>query len=51
MKKNMHLYSIKIQTNIDQNAVKYLWKIIDFFEIIFEEFIFGLGLARPIWLG
>jgi len=27
---NLYLYSIKIQTNIDQNAVKYLRKITDF---------------------
>jgi hypothetical protein len=40
---DLYLYSIKIQTNIDQNAVKYLRKITDFFEINFE-FFFG---ARP----
>jgi hypothetical protein len=34
----LYLYNIKIQTDIDQNAVKNLWKIIDFFEIIFEYF-------------
>jgi len=27
---DLYLYSIKIQTNIDQNAVKYLRKITDF---------------------
>jgi len=38
----LYLYSIKIQTNIDQNAVKYLRKITDFFENIFD-FFFRLG--------
>jgi len=27
---DLYLYSIKIKTNIDQNAAKYLRKIIDF---------------------
>jgi hypothetical protein len=27
---NLYLYSIKIQTDIDQNAIKYLRKIKDF---------------------
>jgi len=48
---DLYLYSIKIQTNIDQNAVKYLRKITDFFEISFEIFVLGLGPARPMWLG
>ena len=48
---DLYLYSIKIQTNIDQNAVKYLRKITDFFEINFEIFVLGLGPARPMWLG
>jgi hypothetical protein len=48
---DLYLYSIKIQTNIDQNAVKYLRKIIDFFKrIFFEDFFFGLDPTRPIWL-
>jgi hypothetical protein len=34
---DLYLYSIKIQTNIDQNAVKHFHKITDFFEIIFFE--------------
>jgi len=42
----MYLYSIKIQTNIDQNEVKNLRKITDFFEIIFEEIFFS-GWAQP----
>jgi hypothetical protein len=54
----LYLYSIKIQTNIDQNAVKNLWKITDFFEIIFEFFflagpkpahVAGLDAASPAW--
>ena len=48
---DLYLYSIKIQTNIDQNAVKYLRKITDFFEINFEFFFLGLAPARPMWLG
>jgi len=46
---DLYLYSIKIQTNIDQNTVKYLQKITDFFEINFEEIFFwaGLDLAGP----
>ena len=43
---NLYLYSIKIQTGIDQNTVIKLQKNHKFFEIIFEEFllffIFGL---------
>ena len=41
---DVYLYSIKIQTNIDQNKVKNLQKITDFFEIIFEENFFRAGL-------
>ena len=33
---DLYLYSIKIQTDIDQNTVKTLQKITDFFEILFE---------------
>jgi hypothetical protein len=44
---DLYLYNIKIQTDIDQNIVKNLQKIIDFFEIIFEYF-FGLSLKRSI---
>ena len=43
---DMYLYSIKIQTNIDQNEVKNLRKITDFFEIIFEEIFFS-GWVQP----
>jgi len=41
----LYLYSIKIQTDIDQNTVIKLQKITYFFEIIFEEFLFER--ARP----
>jgi hypothetical protein len=34
---DLYLYSIKIQTDIDQNTVINLQKITYFFEIIFEE--------------
>ena len=44
---NLYLYSIKIQTNIDQNTVKYLRKITYFFEIFFEENLFWRGWAQP----
>jgi len=37
---DLYLYSIKIQTNIDQNAVTYLRKITIVFEIICEDNIF-----------
>ena len=46
---DLYLYNIKIQTDINQNEAKILWKIIDFLKIIFEEIIFGLGPARPKW--
>jgi len=43
---DLYLYSIKIQIDIDQNAVKTLQKKITyFFEILFEEFF--LGWAQP----
>jgi hypothetical protein len=50
---DLYLYSIKIQTNIDQNAVKYLRKITDFLKRIFLKcfYFFGLGPTRPAWLG
>jgi hypothetical protein len=51
---DLYLYSIKIQTDIDQNAVRYLQKITIVFEIICEDniyFFFGLGPTRPMWLG
>jgi hypothetical protein len=35
-----------MQTNIDQNEVKNLWKI-----TYFLKKKFGLGPARPMWLG
>jgi hypothetical protein len=50
---DLYLYSIKIQTNIDQNTVKYLWKIIDFWRIFFfrvgpnPAHVAGLDLASP----
>jgi hypothetical protein len=52
----LYLYSIKIQTNIDQNAVKYTRKSQKVFLKFFFEFIiiflfFWLGPARPVWLG
>jgi len=40
---DLYLYSIKIQTDIDQNTVKYFGKIIDL--------IFLLGPARPVGRG
>ena len=42
---DLYIYNIKIQTNIDQNAVKYLRKITAFFEIIFEDFFLGVRPA------
>jgi hypothetical protein len=45
---DLYLYSIKIQTIIDQNVGTYLRKITIFFEIIFEDNIyifFGLDPA------
>ena len=50
----LYLYSIKIQTDIYQNTVKYLRKITDFWNEFFWRnlfFIFGLGPTRPMWLG
>jgi len=44
---DLYLYSIKIQTNIDQNAVTYLRKITIVFEIICEDNIFFSGWAQP----
>jgi len=44
---DLYLYNIKIQTDIDQNEVKILWKII-FFKIIFEEIFFSrAGPNKP----
>ena len=37
---DLYLYNIKIQTNIDQNSVKYLRKIIIFFKKIIFEIIY-----------
>jgi hypothetical protein len=37
---DLYLYSIKIQTNINQNAVKNIQKNHKFFEIIFEKILF-----------
>ena len=49
---DLYLYSIKIQTDIDQNAVKYLRKITDFLkECFLKNVFFGLGPTRPMWLG
>jgi hypothetical protein len=48
---DLYLYSIKIQTDIDQNAVKTLQKKITyFFKILFEEFFF-LGWTQQAWSG
>jgi len=47
---DLYLYSIKIQTNIDQNAVKNIRENHKFFEKIFENF-FGLDPAWSMWLG
>jgi hypothetical protein len=45
---DLYLYSIKIQTDIDQNAVKTLQKKITyFFKILFEEFFFWAGPSKP----
>jgi hypothetical protein len=46
---DLYLYSIKIQTNIDQNAVKYLWKITDLKKKIRRNFgPYGwAGLSQP----
>jgi hypothetical protein len=56
---DLYLYSIKIQTNIDQNAIKYLQKNHRFLKRIFLKFIFsgwahpahvaGLDPASPAW--
>jgi len=47
----LYLYSIKIQTDIDQNAGKTLQKITNVFEILFEElFLFFFGWAHPTHL-
>jgi len=40
---DLYLYNIKIQININQNAVKYLRKIIDFWKEFFEFFCFSDG--------
>jgi len=37
---DLYLYNIKIQTNINQNAVKNIRENHKFFEIIFEEILF-----------
>jgi hypothetical protein len=44
---DLYLYNIKIQTNINQNAVKNIRKNHKFFEKIFG-ICFGLGPARPM---
>jgi hypothetical protein len=56
---DLYLYSIKIKTNIDQNAIKYLQKNHRFLKRIFLKFIFsgwahpahvaGLDPASPAW--
>jgi len=44
---DLYLYSIKIQTNIDQNEVKNLWKIIDFFwNNFWRKYFFRAGPSR-----
>ena len=57
---DLYLYSIKIQINIDQNAIKYLRKIIDFLKEFFFYFragpnpahVAGLDPATPCgWAG
>jgi hypothetical protein len=47
---DLYLYSIKIQTNIDQNAVKNIQENHKFFKKKFRIF-FGLDPAWPMWLG
>jgi hypothetical protein len=48
---DLYLYSIKIQTNMNQNAVKNIRENHKFFEIIFEEilfyFYFFMSWAQP----
>ena len=45
---NLYLYSIKIQTGIDQNTVTKLWKITYFLKVFFLEFkFFLLDWTRP----
>ena len=48
---DLYLYNIKIQTNINQNAVKNIRENHKFFEIIFEEilfyFYFFMSWAQP----
>ena len=47
---DLYLYSIKIQTDIDQNTVIKLQKNHKLFEIIFEEFVFFFFFrAGPNW--
>ena len=47
---DLYLYSIKIQTNIDQNTVKNIQENHKFLKKKFRIF-FGLDPARPMWLG
>jgi len=44
---DVYLYTIKIQTNINQNEVKNLRKITDFFEIIFWRIFFSRTGPSP----
>jgi hypothetical protein len=48
----LYLYSIKIQTNIDQNTVKYFGKITDLnFFLLGPARPMGAGLDPQAWLG
>jgi hypothetical protein len=44
---DLYLYSIKIQTDIDQNAVKYLRKITDFLKECFLKNVFFRAGPNP----
>jgi len=46
---DLYIYSIKIQTDIDQNTVIKLQKNHKFFEIIFEEFLFFIIIVFLGW--
>jgi hypothetical protein len=47
---DLYIYNIKIQIDIDQNAVKNIRENHKFLKKNLE-FFFGLGPARPMWLG
>jgi hypothetical protein len=50
---DLYLYSIKIQTIIDQNTVKRFGKITNFWNNLFLKkcFFFRVGPNLPVWLG